>query len=211
MPSNHLISVAPFSCSQSFPAPWSFPVSWLFTSDGQSIQASASVLSIKNQGWFPLGLTGWISLLSKGLSESSPTPQFKSIILWHSTFYMIQFSHLYRTSLVSQRVKHLPAMQEFEVQSLGHEDPLEKGIETHSSILAWRIPWMQEPGRLQSTGSKDRTEWLHFTFTSVHDNWKTVALTIRIFVGKVMSPLFNTLSRLVITLFIVKESESEVS
>ena len=70
MPSNHLISVAPFSfCSQSFQAPWSFPMHWLVTSGGQSIGALASVLSIKNQGWFPLWLTGWISLLSKGLSR----------------------------------------------------------------------------------------------------------------------------------------------
>ena len=55
-------------------------------------------------------------------------------------------------SLVTQRVKHLPAMQETWDQSLGWEDPLEKGVETHSSILAWRIPWMEEPGGLQSTG-----------------------------------------------------------
>ena len=78
MPSNHLISVIPFSfCFQSFWAPWSFLMSWLFISGGQSIGASALVLSIKNQGWFPLGLTGWISLLSRGLSRvfSSTTVQ----------------------------------------------------------------------------------------------------------------------------------------
>ena len=51
-------------------------------------------------------------------------------------------------------VKSLPAMQETQVQSLGQEDPLEKGMAPHSSILAWRIPWTEEPGRLQSTGSK---------------------------------------------------------
>ena len=64
-------SVAPFSCPQSFPALGSFPVSWLFTSDDQSIgaSASASVLPKNSQDWFPLGLTGWISLLSKGLSR----------------------------------------------------------------------------------------------------------------------------------------------
>ena len=47
-------------------------------------------------------------------------------------------------------VKNLPAMQETRVQSLGWEDPLEKGMATHSSILAWKIPWAVEPGRLQS-------------------------------------------------------------
>ena len=55
-------------------------------------------------------------------------------------------------SLVAQTVKHLPAMQETWVQSLGLEDPLEKEMATHSSILAWRIPWTEEPGRLQSMG-----------------------------------------------------------
>ena len=56
-------------------------------------------------------------------------------------------------SLVTQMVKNLPAMQESQVPSLGQEDPLEKVIATHSSILAWRIPWIEEPGGLQSMGS----------------------------------------------------------
>ena len=54
--------------------------------------------------------------------------------------------------LVAQRIKHLPAMQETRVRSLGWEDPLEKEMATYSSILAWRIPWTEEPGGLQSTG-----------------------------------------------------------
>ena len=57
-------------------------------------------------------------------------------------------------SLVAQRLKHLPAMRETWVQSLGWEDPLEEEMATHSSILAWRIPWTEEPGGLQSTGSQ---------------------------------------------------------
>ena len=52
------------------------------------------------------------------------------------------------------RLKRLPAMRETWVQSLGQEDPLEKEMATHFSILAWRIPWMEEPGGLQSTGSQ---------------------------------------------------------
>jgi len=51
-------------------------------------------------------------------------------------------------------VKNVPAMQETGVRSLGWEDPLEKGMATHSNILAWKIPWMEEPGGLQSMGSK---------------------------------------------------------
>ena len=56
-------------------------------------------------------------------------------------------------SLVAQIVKHLPAMWETQVQSLGWEDPLEKEMATHSNTLAWKIPWTEEPGRLQSLGS----------------------------------------------------------
>ena len=55
-------------------------------------------------------------------------------------------------SLVTQTVKSLPAVWETQVQSLGQEDPLEKEMATHSSILAWRIPWTEETGRLQSLG-----------------------------------------------------------
>ena len=75
-------------------------------------------------------------------------------------FYMNYCSHLLSTSrkseasLVAQMVKNLPAMQEIRVQSLGQENPLEKGMATYSSILAWRIPWTEEPGRLQSIGSQ---------------------------------------------------------
>ena len=57
------------------------------------------------------------------------------------------------TSLVAQMVKPLPAMQETWVQSLGWEDPLEKEMAAHSGILAWKIPWTAEPGRLLSMGS----------------------------------------------------------
>ena len=55
---------------------------------------------------------------------------------------------------MTHAVKNLPAMQETRVQSLGWEDPLKKGMATQSSILAWRIPWTDEPGRLQSMGSQ---------------------------------------------------------
>ena len=81
MPSNHSSSVAPFSCSQSFPALKSFPISRLFTLGGESIgaTASASVLPMNIQGWFPLGLTCFVSLLSRAAQEVSPAPQVKSV------------------------------------------------------------------------------------------------------------------------------------
>ena len=67
---------------------------------------------------------------------------------------------------MAQRLKRLPAMWETWVRSLGWEDPLEKEMATHSSILAWRIPWTEELGGLQSTGRKesDTIERLHFHF-----------------------------------------------
>ena len=62
--------------------------------------------------------------------------------------------HIGWASLVAQTIKNLPAMQETQVQSLGWEDPLEKRMASHSSALSWRIPWTEEPGGLQSTGSE---------------------------------------------------------
>ena len=73
-------------------------------------------------------------------------------------------------SLVAQIIKNLPAVQETWLQSLGLEDPLEKGMTTHSSILAWRIPWREESGGLQSMGSQRfRHSWVTNTFSfSLH-------------------------------------------
>ena len=60
-----------------------------------------------------------------------------------------------RASLVAQMVKNLPAMHETRVRSLGWKDPLKKGMATSSSILAWRIPWIERPGGLQAMGQKE--------------------------------------------------------
>ena len=95
-------SVDPFSsCLQSFPASGSFQMSQLFTSGGQSIgvSASASVLPVNIQDWFPLGLTGWISLRSKGLSRV-----FSNTTVWKHTFFGSQLSlwsnsHIHRWPL----------------------------------------------------------------------------------------------------------------
>ena len=68
---------------------------------------------------------------------------------------------LIRTFLVVQSVKNLPVVQETQVWSLGQEDPLEKEMATHSSILTWKIPWTEEPGGLQSMGSQRvRHDWV---------------------------------------------------
>ena len=68
---------------------------------------------------------------------------------------------------MAQTLKNLPAMQETQVQSLGQEDPLEKGMATHSSILAWRIPWAEEPGGLLFLVAKSQTQLSDF-FTLVY-------------------------------------------
>ena len=60
--------------------------------------------------------------------------------------------HIFRASLVAQMVKRLSAVQETWIRSLGWEHPLEKAMAAHSSSLAWKIPWTEEPGRLQSMG-----------------------------------------------------------
>ena len=86
---------------------------------------------------------------------------------------------------MAQIVKNLPAVQETQVLSLGQEDPLEKGMATHSSILAWTIPWIEEPGRLQTMGlqrARQKIEWLTLSqdtensdniLQAMKSHWKT--------------------------------------
>ena len=88
-------------------------------------------------------------------------PGFLNPIFYLFFFFYCRITQKFKTegwaSLVAQMVKNPPATQETQVSSLGWEDPLEKGMSTHSSILAWEIPWTKEPGGLQSTGSQSRT------------------------------------------------------
>ena len=111
--------------------------------------------------------------LYKMLSKSCKNHQnvfMKTAIIWsiytkiESICYQQWFLQ-YWASRVAQRLKYLPVIWETWVWSLGRKDPLEKEMTTHSSILAWRIPWAEEPGGLQSTGSQSRTRLSDFTFT----------------------------------------------
>ena len=77
--------------------------------------------------------------------------------------------NIYGTSLVAQTVEHLPTVWETQVRSLGWEDPLEKAMATHSSTLAWKIPWMDEPGGV----TKSRTRLRDFALTSIKQQMKT--------------------------------------
>ena len=94
------------------------------------------------------------------------------------------FIWLDRTFLVTQTVKGLPTMQETQVQSPGWEDPLEQEMATHSSTLAWKIPWTEEPGRLQSMGLQS---WTRLSdFTSLHFiwlDWEGINSLLNFFIG----------------------------
>ena len=95
-----------------------------------------------------------------GVCQSIPASQFIHLPnpLGIRTLFSTSVSLQIRSSMllsVAQAVKNLPAVQETWVRFLGVEDPLEKGMAIHSSILAWRIPWTEKPGRLQSMGSQE--------------------------------------------------------
>ena len=82
----------------------------------------------------------------------------KTIALTRRTFVDKVMSLLFNILFRTQMVKRLPTMWETQVRSLSQEDSLEKGMATHSSILTWKIPWTEEPGRLQSMGLKESND-----------------------------------------------------
>ena len=99
-------------------------------------------------------------------SQTISKKRSRKLVYLH--LYLDKGKRFFKTpALVAQRLKHLPPIWETRVQSLGREDTLEKEMVTHSSILAWRILWMEEPGRLQSMGLErvghDRVTSLYFT------------------------------------------------
>ena len=96
----------------------------------------------------------WLNSVSDRWVEISIVNQCQNTILLKINQNVNFLGDLSMASLVAQMVKHLPAMRDTRVQSLGWEDSLEKGMATHSSILAWRIQWTEEPCRLQSMGSQ---------------------------------------------------------
>ena len=103
---------------------------------------------------------GWRACMPSDITGCSSFENLKKT-------YFIGSGEIQRASLVAQTIKNWSAMQETGVWSLSQEDPLEKGMATHCSIPAWRIPWTEEPGGLQSMGSQRVWTWLTkiFTFT----------------------------------------------
>ena len=100
-----------------------------------------------------LHVYAWLSgttLVSRAMQRGSAIPLLQGSNFSLSLFlFELRFSC---PSLVAQLIKNLPAVQEMQVRSLGWEDPVEKEMATHSSILTWKISWTEEPGGLQSTG-----------------------------------------------------------
>ena len=108
--------------------PWEGKIPWR-----RKRQPTPVLLLGKSHGWRSL-----VGYSSQGRKKSNTT----------------EWLHFLSLSLVAQTVKYLPTMWETQDRSLGWEDPLEKGMATHSSFLAWKIPWTEEPGRLQFMGSQ---------------------------------------------------------
>ena len=110
------------------------------------IMASSPITSWETDGETAETMSDFIFLGSKITADGECSHEIKRCLL---------FGRKVMTNLdMAQRLKRLPGMWEMRVRSLGQEDPLEKEMATHSSILAWRIPWREEPVRLQSMGSQ---------------------------------------------------------
>ena len=157
MPSNHFIL-----CHPLFLLPSIFPSMRVFSNE------SALRIRWPNYWSFRFNISpssehpGLISFRIDWLDLLAVQGTLKSLLQHHSSKAWI----LWCSILVALMKNNLPAMQENQVRYLGREDPLEKGMATHSSILALRIPWTVEPGGLQSTGSQTvRHNWVSNAFT----------------------------------------------
>ena len=119
-----------------------------------TMRVKCNVMRVKMVGFIPYHMSQTIDS-----HPSVPTG------IGSRTLHRFQNLHILMFVMVTQMVKNLPALQETWVRSLGWEDPLEEGMATHSSTLAWRIPWTEEPGRLQSIGlQRVGCNWATFTF-----------------------------------------------
>ena len=118
---------------------------------------------VPQPGIKPMPLAGEVWSLIHWTAREVPRWHLNSTLMYILNIYFIIIRVKLRVPLVSQMVKNPPAVQETQVPSLGLEDPLERGMATHSSIPAWRIPWTEQSGRLYSSwGCKesDMAEWL---------------------------------------------------
>ena len=171
MPSNHLIPCCSFSsCPQSGPASGFFPRSWLFASGSLYWNFSVNPSS---------DCSGLISFRIEWFDLLAVQGTLESLLQHHSLL-----ASILQCSAFSGGKSICLQCGRTQVHSLGWEDPLEKEMATHSRTLAWKIPWTEEPGKLQSMGSQRVghnwatslcTFWTDFfmvQLTSVHDYWK---------------------------------------
>ena len=147
---------------------WSCRLPWALLSAARTFSCTFSVLSHLKQKLFPVTFWPWMSFVAifaslQKLVKARNLRQSSTRCL-KGTFNK---KRRQREDLLQWlRWQSLSAVQETWVWSLGQEDPLEKEMATHSSVLAWKIPWMEEPGRLQCVGSQRvRHNWATFTFT----------------------------------------------
>ena len=169
-------SFVPFSCPQSFPASGSLQMSQFFASGGQSIGASASTsdLPMNIQDWYPLGWTGWISLQSKGLSRvfSNTTVQKQNQLyayIYPLFFFGFPFHLGYHRTLstVLRAIRRFSLVTNF--------------ILVHSSVLAWRIPGMGNPGGLPSMGSQRvGHDWSNLAAAAASYDFKSMHIWIEV-------------------------------
>ena len=128
------------------PRPWDFPGK----NTGVGCHFLLQCVRVKSESEVVQSCLTLSDPMDCSLSGSSST--LKNDVLTLKRTHIVLQPFINGASLVAQMVKNLPAMKETWVRSLGWEDPLEKGVATHSGILAWRIPWTEEPGWLQSKG-----------------------------------------------------------
>ena len=157
MPSNYLIFCCPLLLLPSiFPSIWVFSNEFALCIKWPKYWSFIFCISPSNEYLELISFRmDWLDLLAvQGTLKSFlQYHSSKASILRRSAFFIVQLSHPL-TSLVAQMVNHLSTMRETWVPSLGWQDPLEKEMAIHSSTIAWKIPWTEEPGRLQSMGSQ---------------------------------------------------------
>ena len=132
-----------------------------FLKSSTSWRSQLTTIHIDYDAYNALNTKGpWIFSPNHPVLLFSLSTTYKDHYLSVSWMYLIPFPTSGRASLIAQTVKHPSAIQDTQLLSKGREDPLEKEMETHSSILTWRIPWTEKPGGLQSTGSqRARHDW----------------------------------------------------
>ena len=138
----HSLALGPMWPPSPPPEPWTASLASHAASQGSQLPCKPDVIFI------PIPM---VSKSESGRTGVRTQASFTPDLCFHVSTAL---NFIIGVGMVAQMIKNLPAVQETWVQPLGQEDPLEEGMATHSSILAWRVPWTEEPGELQCTGSQ---------------------------------------------------------